>query len=132
VAFLDQPPTPRAALTRRKDVRRPTGAGLLVRGPGRARLLRAAELDGTYIEQSDCVVSDDATHIACVRRAGRGGGLGRPVSYLATEAGELDLDASKGSARTRASVPPGAEERPALPLESVRLQRARERIDEPR
>jgi hypothetical protein len=45
----------------------PTSAGLVVRGPGKARLLRAAELDGTYADQHDCVVSNDATHVACVR-----------------------------------------------------------------
>ena len=44
-----------------------TSAGLLVRGPVRARLLRAPELDGTWAEQRDCAVSNDATHVACVR-----------------------------------------------------------------
>jgi hypothetical protein len=45
----------------------PTGAGLLVQSPTRTRLLRAAELDGTYGEQRDCAVSNDGTHVACVR-----------------------------------------------------------------
>jgi hypothetical protein len=44
-----------------------TSAGLLVRGATRARLLRAPELDGTWGEQRDCAVSNDATHVACVR-----------------------------------------------------------------
>jgi hypothetical protein len=49
----------------------PTVAGLVVaRGPSRARLLRAPELDGTYAEQRDCVVSADGARVACVR-AGR-------------------------------------------------------------
>jgi hypothetical protein len=45
----------------------PTSAGLVVRGPGKARLLRASELEGTYADQHDCVVSNDATHVACAR-----------------------------------------------------------------
>ncbi|HEY4013103.1 MAG TPA: hypothetical protein VGM06_07180 [Polyangiaceae bacterium] len=45
----------------------PTGAGIFVRGSGRARLLRAPELEATYGEQRDCVVSDDEAHVACVR-----------------------------------------------------------------
>jgi hypothetical protein len=45
----------------------PTGAGILVHGSGRARLLRAPELEATYGEQRDCVVSNDETHVACVR-----------------------------------------------------------------
>ncbi len=45
----------------------PTGVGLLVRSlDARARLLRAPELDGTYADQRDCTVSNDATHVACV------------------------------------------------------------------
>ncbi|MGO9837262.1 MAG: hypothetical protein ACLP1X_23955 [Polyangiaceae bacterium] len=66
--FLDQPATPGAP--RSPDGKTyvvPTGAGLVVRGPGRARLLRGAELDGSYAEQHDCAVSNDATHVACVR-----------------------------------------------------------------
>jgi hypothetical protein len=43
-----------------------TGAGLLVRSPDRTRLLRAPELDGTYADQRDCTVSNDASHVACV------------------------------------------------------------------
>jgi hypothetical protein len=46
----------------------PTEVGFLVRGPQRTRLLRGADLDGTYDEQHDCVVSEDGTHVACVRR----------------------------------------------------------------
>jgi hypothetical protein len=45
----------------------PTSAGLLVRGPTRSRLLRAPELDGSYTQLRDCTVSNDATHVACVR-----------------------------------------------------------------
>jgi hypothetical protein len=66
--FLDQSVTmgaPRSPDGRTYVV--PTNAGLVVRGPGKARLLRAAELDGTYADQHDCVVSNDATHVACVR-----------------------------------------------------------------
>ena len=44
-----------------------TSVGLLVRSAARARLLRATELDGTWAEQHDCTVSNDATHVACVR-----------------------------------------------------------------
>jgi hypothetical protein len=70
-AFLDQPAT-------RGSPRSPDGktfvvateAGLMVQGPSRSRLLRARELDGTYGDQRSCTVSDDATHVACVR-AGR-------------------------------------------------------------
>jgi hypothetical protein len=43
-----------------------TGSGLLVRTPTRSRLLRASSLDGTYVKQQGCAVSDDATHVACV------------------------------------------------------------------
>jgi hypothetical protein len=48
----------------------PTGVGFLVVGAQRPRILRAAELDGSYGEQRDCAISDDATHVACAR-AGR-------------------------------------------------------------
>jgi hypothetical protein len=44
----------------------PTTEGILVLG-ARARLLRAKELDGAYGELYDCVVSDDAARVACVR-----------------------------------------------------------------
>jgi hypothetical protein len=44
-----------------------TSTGLLARGPGRSRLLRAAELEGTYGQLRDCAVSNDGTHVACVR-----------------------------------------------------------------
>ncbi len=45
-----------------------TGAGIVVRGvAGRARVYRAAELEGTYGEQRGCVVSSDGTHVACAR-----------------------------------------------------------------
>lgn len=44
-----------------------TGAGLLVRSAEHTRLLRASELDGTYGDQQGCAVSNDATHVACVR-----------------------------------------------------------------
>jgi len=67
-AFLDQPATPGAP--RSPDGRTyvvPTGVGLVVRGPGRARLLRGAGLDGSYEEQRDCAVGNDGTRVACVR-----------------------------------------------------------------
>jgi hypothetical protein len=67
-AFLDQAP-PRGA-PRSPDGKAmvvATGSGLVVRGAGRSRLLRAAELDGTYAEQTDCAVANDAAHVACVR-----------------------------------------------------------------
>ncbi len=44
----------------------PTSLGLLVKG-GRARLLRAKELEHGYGELRDCSVSDDAARVACVR-----------------------------------------------------------------
>jgi hypothetical protein len=44
-----------------------TSAGLLVRSAARVRLLRSPELDATWGEQHDCAVSNDATHVACVR-----------------------------------------------------------------
>ena len=40
--------------------------GLIVRGPAGAHVLRAKALDGTYSDQDDCVVSNDATRAACV------------------------------------------------------------------
>jgi hypothetical protein len=71
-SLLDQPVSRGAPVSPDgKTLVVPTAVGLLVRGPGaRARLLRAPELDGTYIEQRDCVISNDAAHVACVR-AGR-------------------------------------------------------------
>jgi hypothetical protein len=44
-----------------------SGAGLLVYRAERARLFRASELDGTYAEQEGCAVSNDGTHLSCVR-----------------------------------------------------------------
>jgi hypothetical protein len=44
-----------------------TSAGFLTHGGSRPRLLRARELEGTWAEQRDCAVSNDATHVACVR-----------------------------------------------------------------
>ncbi len=44
----------------------PTSMGILVRG-ARARLFRAKELEGGYLELRDCVVSDDGARVACVR-----------------------------------------------------------------
>jgi len=43
-----------------------TSLGVLVQG-AKSRLLRSTDLDGTYAEQRDCTVSDDAAHVACVR-----------------------------------------------------------------
>jgi hypothetical protein len=70
-SFIGQPPVPGAP-------RSPSGrayviacqAGLLVQNESGARLLRASELDGAYTEEHDCVVSDDTTHVACVRAGG--------------------------------------------------------------
>jgi len=45
----------------------PTSVGLVVRGSPRSRLLRAKELEGSYSQLRDCTVSNDATHVACVR-----------------------------------------------------------------
>jgi hypothetical protein len=47
----------------------PTSAGLLVRGSGRSRLLRAPELDAAWADEHDCAASNDGTHVACVRGA---------------------------------------------------------------
>jgi hypothetical protein len=43
-----------------------TSQGLLVHG-AKWHLYRSPELDGTYASQQACVVSNDATHVACVR-----------------------------------------------------------------
>ncbi|HEY1959623.1 MAG TPA: hypothetical protein VGH28_28635 [Polyangiaceae bacterium] len=44
-----------------------TSLGILVQGETKSRLVRATDLDGTYAEQRGCTVSNDATHVACVR-----------------------------------------------------------------
>jgi len=67
-AFLDSPAVKGAPRSPDgKVLVAPTSVGLLVRNASRARLLRAPELDGTWAEQRDCAVSNDATHVACVR-----------------------------------------------------------------
>lgn len=43
----------------------PTTAGIFERGTMRARLLRAPELDGSYADLRDCVVTNDGAHVAC-------------------------------------------------------------------
>jgi hypothetical protein len=43
-----------------------TGVGLFVRSAGHARLYRAPGFEGTYGQQRDCAVSNDAAHVACV------------------------------------------------------------------
>ena len=66
-SFLDQPSA--SGGPRSPDGRLfvlSTSQGLLVRG-AKPRLYRAADLDGTYAAQQSCVISDDATHVACVR-----------------------------------------------------------------
>ncbi len=66
--FLGQPPSrgaPRSPDGQTYVV--PSDVGLVVQGAGRARLLRARDLDGTYGEQRSCVVADDGAHVACVR-----------------------------------------------------------------
>jgi hypothetical protein len=45
-----------------------TSAGLLVRSPAGARLLRSPAPDAAWAEDRDCAVSNDASHVACVRR----------------------------------------------------------------
>ncbi len=67
VAPLGQPVTlgaPRSPNGKMSAI--PTTMGILVRG-GRARLFRAKELDGGYLELRDCTVSDDGGRVACVR-----------------------------------------------------------------
>lgn len=65
--FVDQPATPGAP--RSPDGKAyvvPTEVGFVVQSETGVRLLRASELDGTYGEQEQCVVSNDTTHVACV------------------------------------------------------------------
>jgi hypothetical protein len=67
-AFLDQPAergSPRSPDGKSYVI--PTSAGLLVRGASGARLFRARELNDAYADQRGCVVSDDETHVACLR-----------------------------------------------------------------
>lgn len=65
--FVDQPPTPGGPRSPDGNVYVvPTEVGFVVQGEARVRLLRASELDGTYGDQEHCVVSSDATHVACV------------------------------------------------------------------
>jgi hypothetical protein len=67
-AFLDQPAergSPRSPDGKTYVI--PTSAGLLVRGTAGARLFRARELNDAYADQRACVVSDDGTHVACLR-----------------------------------------------------------------
>jgi hypothetical protein len=69
-AFLGQPVTPGAPRSPDgKTLVVPTGSGLIILGGTRARSFRAPELDGTYGDQRDCAVSNDATHVACVHGA---------------------------------------------------------------
>jgi hypothetical protein len=69
-AFLSQPVTPGAPRSPDgKTLVVPTGTGLIVQSGTHARLFRAPELDGTYGDQRDCTVSNDATHVACVHGA---------------------------------------------------------------
>jgi hypothetical protein len=65
--FVGQPPTPGSP--RSPDGKTyviPTDVGFVVQGEAGSRLLRASELDNSYMEQEHCVVSNDATHVACV------------------------------------------------------------------
>ncbi len=67
-AFLDQPAekgSPRSPDGKTYVV--PTVAGLLVRGAAGAHLYRARELNDAYADQRACVVSDDGSHVACLR-----------------------------------------------------------------
>ena len=64
---LDQPVAPGAPRSPDgKVLVVPTSFGVLVRA-AKTRLYRAPELDGTYASQRDCAVSNDATHVACVK-----------------------------------------------------------------
>jgi hypothetical protein len=64
---LGQPVTPGAPRSPSgKVLVVPTTSGVFVRGT-HARLLRAKELDGGYLELRDCAVSDDGARVACVR-----------------------------------------------------------------
>ena len=66
--WLDAPSNPGAPRSPdSKTVVVPTSLGFIVQGASRTRILRASELDGTYGEQHDCAVSNDTTHVACVR-----------------------------------------------------------------
>jgi hypothetical protein len=65
--LLDQPGTPGSPRSPDgKTTVFATPQGLLVRA-AKWRMYRAPELDGTYAQQHDCVVSDDATHVACIK-----------------------------------------------------------------
>ncbi len=50
-----------------KTLAYPSALGVLVTSALKSRLVRAADLDGTYGEQRDCTASDDGAHVACVR-----------------------------------------------------------------
>ena len=64
--LLDQPARGGPRSPDGKTIVVATGAGLLVRGAGRARLYRAPGFDGIYGQQRDCTVSSDAAHVACI------------------------------------------------------------------
>jgi hypothetical protein len=65
--WLGQPVTPGAPRSPDGSVLvLPTTQGIAVRGQ-KTRLLRAKELEHGYVELRDCVVSDDAARVACVR-----------------------------------------------------------------
>jgi hypothetical protein len=68
VAPLDQPVllgSPRSPNGKWSAI--PTSLGVLVRGEGRAQLYRASDVEGAYAALRDCAISDDATHVACIR-----------------------------------------------------------------
>jgi hypothetical protein len=70
-SFVDEPFTPGAP--RSPDGKAyviPTAAGLLVRTSAGDRLFRSSDIEGAYVDQRDCAVSSDTTHVACVN-AGR-------------------------------------------------------------
>ena len=67
VAPLDQPVTLGAPRSPNgKVVAVATAMGILVRG-AHARIFRAKELEGGYLELRDCAVSNDGARVACVR-----------------------------------------------------------------
>jgi hypothetical protein len=49
-----------------KTIAYPTALGILIQGPSNGHLVKGQGLDGTYQEQRDCTVADDATHVACI------------------------------------------------------------------
>ena len=67
VGSLDQPVSPGAPRSPNgKVLCIPTSQGIFVRA-AKPRLYRAKELENGYLELRDCTITDDATHVACLR-----------------------------------------------------------------